>query len=161
MKLKKKVLFLIGVMVMVFGLTACGGGSEEGTENTEAVVTGPKEVQMYTMDGQFNTDTTNLFRNLYIEDETNYMLIIEAYDSKDANRITTYYCERGTYTKNEDGSITLNDGDAIGYVLNGEIKMDWSSQATDEKRPGMDKLMDCDNVRTFTLNEDGTWAPVK
>lgn len=154
MKLVKKVLVLIGVMTIVLGLAACGSGSEEDTETTEVTATGPKEVQLYTMNGQFNTDVDNLFRNLYIEDEENYTLIIEAYDSKDATRITTYYCERGTYTTNEDGSITLKDGDSIGYILNGEIKMDWSGE-------GMDRLMECDNARTFTLNADGTWSPVK
>ena len=157
MKLVKKLLVLIGVMTMVFGLTACGSGSNEGTEEDSQVVeteTGPQEVQLYTMTGQFNTDVDNLFRNLYIEDEEHYTLIIEAYDSQDTTRITTYYCERGTYTKNEDGSITLKDGDSIGYILNGEIKMDWSGE-------GMDRLMECDNIRTFTLNADGTWAPVQ
>lgn len=155
MKLAKRVLVLVGVMVMLFALTACGstGESTEGTEISET--SGPKEVKVYNMDGKYYEATVdNLFRDLYIEDEQNYTLIIQAYNSDGSRTLTTYYCEKGTYTTNEDGTITLKDGDSIGYVQNGDAKWDWSGES-------MDNLLNCDNVRDFTLNEDGTWSPVK
>lgn len=155
MKVLKRLLVLIGVMAMMFSFTACSSSSDEGTESSEATeVSGPKEVKVYTMDGKFNSETENVFRNLYIEDEENYTLIIQAVHSEDSGKFTIYYCAKGIYTTNDDGTITLKDGDGIGYILNGEVKMDWSDQ-------DMDYLMDCDDIRDFTLNADGTWSPVK
>lgn len=142
MKFAKKI-SLVVLAVVLLSLVACGGKEAENT------------VTYYKMDGMFNSEETNLWRNLYLVDEDTYILEIEALNSDGSGKITVEYVERGTYLMSEDGTqITLRDGYGSGYVMDEDSKIDWTGK-------GMDTLLRVNGVRTFLLNEDGTWEPVE
>ena len=57
----KRFLALAMALMMVFSFAACGGSKDESG------------VKVYTMDGKFNSETVNQWRNLYLVDEDTYI----------------------------------------------------------------------------------------
>lgn len=148
MKLAKRLLVLVAAMMMVFGLVACGGGSDEAG------------VKVYTMDGKFNSETVNQWRNLYIVDEETYILELEVLNSQDATKHTVEFVMRGYYTDNGDGTITLEPGYGNGYAMNGEQMIPCTATA-DEWNGMFEAMFGVNGATTFTLNDDGTYLPAQ
>lgn len=150
MKVFKKLALLAVAAMMLVSLAACGGSSSKNDSG----------VAKYTMDGKFNSETVNQWRNLYLVDEDTYILELEVLDSRDATRHTVEFVMRGEYVKNEDGSITLQPGYGNGYAMNGEQQIPCT--ATPAEWNGMFTAMfGVNGITTFTLNEDGTYLPVE
>lgn len=148
MKLLKKLLILVTAMMMVFGLVACGDSSDESG------------VTVYTMDGTFNSETVNQWRNLYLVDEDTYILELEVLNSQDASKHTVDFVMKGQYIDNGDGTITLQPGYGNGYAMNGEQKL--PCIATDEEWNVMfEAMFGVNGATTFTLNDDGTYVPAE
>lgn len=148
MKLAKKLFVMIVGVMMMFSLTACGESSEEAS------------VKLYTMDGTFNSETVNRWRNLYLVDEETYILELEVLDSQDPTKHTVEFVMRGYYTDNGDGTITLSPGWGNGYAMNGTQK--FPCITTDEEWNSMFKEMfGVNGATTFTLKDDGTYVPAE
>jgi len=150
MKLGKRCVVLAVVGMMAFGLIACGGN----TNTKEAGVT------VYTMDGKFNSETVNQWRNLYLVDEDTYILELEVLNSKDATQHTVEFVMRGTYVDNGDDTITLQPGFGNGYAMDGETKVPCT--VSDDEWNGMfETMFGVNGATTFVLNEDGTYKPAQ
>ena len=147
MKMMRKAIVLILAVMMLFGLTACGG------DTTEA------QVKKYTMDGKFNSEEANWWRNLYLVDEDTYILEIEVLDSQNPELHTVEFVMRGQYTLNED-KITLTLGDGNGYVMNGQDKIACVTGSEGWERI-FDAMFGVNGATTFVLNEDGTYKPAQ
>ena len=148
MELVKRLLVLVAAIIMVFSLAACGTSSEEAG------------VKVYTMDGTFNSETVNRWRNLYLVDEETYILELEVLDSHDATKHTVEFVMRGYYTDNGDGTITLKPGYGNGYAMNGDQQL--PCIATDAEWNAMfEAMFGVNGATTFTLNDDGTYVPVE
>jgi len=145
MKMMRKAIVLILAVMMLFGLTACGG------DTTEA------QVKKYTMDGKFNSEEANWWRNLYLVDEDTYILEIEVLDSQNPELHTVEFVMRGQYTLNED-KITLTLGDGNGYVMNGQDKIACVTGSEGWERI-FDAMFGVNGATTFTLRDDGTYVP--
>ena len=144
----KRFLALAMALMMVFSFAACGGSSNESG------------VKVYTMDGKFNSETVNQWRNLYLVDEDTYILELDVLNSQDATKHTVEFIMKGQYVTNEDGTITLQPGYGNGYAMNGESQL--PCVATPEEWNGMFIAMfGVNGITTFTLNEDGTYLPVE
>ena len=141
MKTIKKIAVILMLITLSFCFIGCGNNSDENT------------VKVYHMEGSFNSETTNMWRDLYIVDEDTYILTIQVLKSDGSGEPTVDYLEKGIYKTNADGTITLKDGVGGGYAMNEDKKIAWTE--------GMDILMSVNGVRTFSLNEDGTWTPVE
>lgn len=147
MKLSKR-LFVVTVMMMCI-LAACGvSGSDE------------TEVKKYTMDGKFNSETVNWWRNLYLVDEDTYILEIEVLNSKDATKHTVDFIMKGVYTDNGDNTITLQPGYGNGYAMNGDKQIP-CTVAEDEWNGMFETMFGVNGATTFTLNDDGTYLPAE
>lgn len=148
MKLAKRLLVLVAAMMMVLSLVACGGSNNESG------------VKLYTMDGKFNSETVNQWRNLYLVDEDTYILQLEVLDSQDATKHTVDFVMKGQYTDNGDGTITLAPGYGNGYAMNGEQQIPCT--ATDAEWNAMfEAMFGVNGATTFTLNDDGTYVPAQ
>lgn len=148
MKLAKRLLVLVAVVMMVLSLTACGTSSDE------------TDLKVYTMDGTFNSETVNRWRNLYLVDEETYILELEVLDSQDATKHTVEFIMRGYYTDNGDGTITLKPGYGNGYAMNGDQMV--PCIATEDEWNGMfEAMFGVNGATTFTLNDDGTFLPAE
>lgn len=147
MKVLRKCLVLVLSVMMLFGLTAC---AEETVE---------VQVQKYTMDGKFNSEEVNWWRNLYLVDEDTYILEIEVLDSQDATRNTVEFVMRGAYTIDGD-KITLSEGDGNGYVMNGDDRLACTTGVEGWERL-FDAILGVNGNMTFTLKEDGTYVPAQ
>ena len=144
----KRFLALAMALMMVFSFAACGGSKDESG------------VKVYTMDGKFNSETVNQWRNLYLVDDTTYILELNVLNSQDATKHTVEFVMRGEYVTNEDGTITLQPGWGNGYAMNGEAML--PCNATPEGWNQMFVAMfGVNGLTTFTLNEDGTYLPVE
>lgn len=150
MKLGRRCAVVIVAMMMVFGLVACGGNT--GTND--------QEMKVYTMDGKFNSETVNQWRNLYLVDEDTYILELEVLNSKDATMHTVEFVMRGSYIDNGDDTITLQPGFGNGYAMDGEIKVPCT--VSDDEWNGMfETMFGVNGATTFVLNEDGTYQPAQ
>lgn len=147
MKIIRKSLVLVLVVMMLFGLMACGN------ETTES------EIKKYTMDGKFNSEEVNWWRNLYLVDEDTYILEIEVLDSQDATKHTVEFVMRGGYTLDGD-KITLTMGDGNGYVMNGKDKIACTTGNEGWERV-FEAILGVKGVGSFTLKEDGTFIPAQ
>lgn len=148
MKLVKRLVVLAMAAMMLFSLAACGGGS------------GESGVKLYTMDGKFNSETVNQWRNLYLVDDDTYILELAVLNSQDTTKHTVEFVMRGEYVTNEDGTITLQPGWGNGYAMNGEQQLPCT--ATPDEWNGMFVAMfGVNGITTFTLNDDGTYLPVE
>lgn len=147
MKIVRKRLVLIMAVVMLFGLMACGN------ETTES------EIKKYTMDGKFNSEEVNWWRNLYLVDEDTYILEIEVLDSQDVTKHTVEFVMRGDYTLDGD-KITLTMGDGNGYVMNGKDKIACTTGNEGWERV-FEAILGVKSAGSFTLKEDGTFVPAQ
>lgn len=148
MKLAKRFVVLVIGITMVCSLTACGGSSNE------------ESVKVYTMDGTFNSETVNQWRNLYLVDEDTYILEFEVLNSQDATKHTIEFVMRGSYTDNGDGTITLQPGWGNGYAMNGEQQIP-CTVSEDEWNGMFETMFGVNGATTFTLNDDGTYKPAQ
>ena len=150
MRRTKRVWVLLMAVMMVCGLVACG--SEPKSETSS--------VNVYTMDGKFNSETVNMRRNLYLVDEDTYILELEVFNSQDLSQHTVEFIMRGVYEDHGDGTITLKPGYGNGYAMNGNQKL--ACTATEEEWNTMFEAMFGVNGATkFTLNENGTYIPAE
>lgn len=149
MKSSKRLFVFVVAVMMVLGLVACGGGSSDTTG-----------VKIYTMDGTFNSETINRWRNLYLVDEETYILELEVLNSQDATKHTVEFVMRGYYTDNGDGTITLQPGYGNGYAMNGDQKLPCIA-TEDEWNDMFESMFGVNGATTFTLNEDGTFLPAE
>lgn len=147
MKLVKKSIVLVLAVMMLFGLMACGNESSE------------VQVKKYTMDGKFNSEEVNWWRNLYLVDEDTYILEIEVLDSQDSSRNTVEFVMRGSYTLDGD-KLTLSMGDGNGYVMNGKDKLACTTGNEGWERV-FNAMFGVNGATTFTLKEDGTYIPAQ
>ena len=97
--MKRSVLILL-VLVSVLLLAACG--SEQPT------------VRRYTVEEKFNTNTVNQWKTLWLVDEDNYVLTVDAVDSEDPDRIAADFYMAGKYVDHGDGTVTILPG--YGYA---------------------------------------------
>ena len=144
----KRFLALAMALMMVFSFAACGGSSNESG------------VKVYTMDGKFNSETVNQWRNLYLVDEDTYILELDVLNSQDATKHTVEFVMRGEYVTNADGTITLQPGWGNGYAMNGETMLPCNA-TPDEWNQMFVAMFGVNGLTTFTLNEDGTYLPVE
>lgn len=147
MKIVRKSLVLILAVMMLFGLMACGN------ETTET------QIKKYTMDGKFNSEEVNWWRNLYLVDEDTYILEIEVFDSQDETKHTVEFVMRGEYTLDGD-KITLSIGDGNGYVMNGKDKIACTTGNEGWERV-FETILGVKGVQSFTLKDDGTFVPAQ
>lgn len=146
--MKRIVLVLLVILLTVCSLAACGG------ENAEP------EVKVYTVEAKFNSDTVNQWKRLYLLDGDNYVLTVDAVDSRDASRVTAAFYMAGEYTVNEDGTVTIQPGYGYARVMNGETPMEVT--VTPDENGVMDNmyLTMIGQFTTFALNSDGTWEGI-
>lgn len=147
MKIVRRSLVLIMAAMMLFGLMACGN------ETTEP------QVKKYTMDGKFNSEEVNWWRNLYLVDEDTYILEIEVLDSQDVTKHTVEFVMRGDYTLDGD-KITLTMGDGNGYVMNGKDKIACTTGNEGWERV-FEAILGVKDAGAFTLKEDSTFVPAQ
>lgn len=147
MKFAKRLVVLAMAAMMVFGMVACGGSSDESA------------VKVYTMDGKFNSEEVNQWRNLYLVDEDTYILELEVLNSKDTTKHTVEFVMRGNYTL--DGTtITLEPGYGNGYAMNGESQLPCTCTPA-EPNAMFEAMFGVNGAMSFTLNDDGTYLPVE
>lgn len=145
--MKKKVLVVAMLVVaMLVCLTACGGKNESG-------------VKVYTMDGKFNSETVNQWRNLYLVDDDTYILELDVLNSQDSSKHTVEFVMRGSYTLNG-STIILQPGYGNGYAMNGETQLP-CTYTPNEPNAMFDAMFGVNGIMTFTLNDDGTYVPVE
>lgn len=148
MKLAKRLFVFVAAIMMIFGLVACGTSSSEA------------DVKVYTMDGTFNSETVNQWRNLYLVDEDTYILELEVLNSQDVTKHTVEFVMRGQYTDNGDGTVTLQPGYGNGYAMDDDEKI--PCIVTDDEWNGMfETMFGVNGATTFTLNDDGTYVPAQ
>ncbi len=147
MKLAKRLLVLVAAMAMVFSLTACGGNTDEAG------------VKKYTMDGKFNSETVNQWRNLYLVDEDTYILELDVLNSQDATKHTVEFVMRGSYTLNGT-TITLEPGYGNGYAMNGDQMIPCTATEAEWNQMFV-AMFGVNGATSFTLNEDGTYVPAE
>ena len=147
MKIVRKSLVLIMAAMMLFGLMACGNETAE------------PQIKKYTMDGKFNSEEVNWWRNLYLVDEDTYILEIEVLDSQDVTKHTVEFVMRGDYTLDGD-KITLTMGDGNGYVMNGKDKIACTTGNEGWERV-FEAILGVKDSGAFTLKEDGTFVPAQ
>lgn len=148
MKLAKRLLVFVAAIMLIFGLSACGNSNEESG------------VAVYTMDGSFNSEEVNRWRNLYLVDEDTYILELEVLDSQDFTKHTIEYVMRGSYIDNGDGTITLQPGYGNGYAMDDDKKIPCIT-TEDEWSEMFEIMFGVNGATTFTLNEDGTYTPAE
>ncbi len=147
MNILKRTLVLFAVIIIGTNLIACGGSSQN---------TG---VKVYTMNGTFNSEENNIWRNLYLVDDDTYILEIEVLNSQDFTKHTVEFVMRGEYTL--DGTtIALEPGYGSGYVMNGETKIPCTTN-TEEWTTIFEAMFGVNGATKFTLNDDGTYKPAE
>ena len=148
MKVMKKVVVLTIAAMMALGVAACGSSNNEA------------DVRVYTMDGKFNSETVNQWRNLYLVDEDTYILEIEVLNSQDTTKHTVEFVMRGSYVDNGDDTITLQPGFGNGYAMDGETMVPCT--VTDDEWNGMfETMFGVNGATTFALSDDGTYKPAQ
>lgn len=115
-------------------------------------------VSVYTTQEKFNSATVNQWKTLYLLDEDNYTLTVYALDSQDGETVTADFYMAGKYTKNEDGTVTLQAGYGYAKMMNGDIPVEM--QVAPDANGGLSSLYYSmiGQFDTFILNEDGTWT---
>lgn len=149
MKTMKRLVVLAMAAMMLFSFAACGNSNSNDTG-----------VKVYTMDGKFKSETVNQWRNLYLVDDTTYILELNVLDSQDASKHTVEFVMRGEYTTNSDGTITLQPGWGNGYAMNGDTMLPCTA-TPDEWNQMFVAMFSVNGITTFTLNSDGTYVPVE
>ena len=115
-------------------------------------------VSVYTVEEKFNSATVNQWNTLYLLDEDNYTLTVYALDSRDGETVTADFYMAGKYTKNEDGTVTLQPGYGYAKMMNGDIPVEM--QVFPDANGQLSSLYYSmiGQFDTFILNDDGTWT---
>lgn len=145
--MRKCIWFLLCVFAIILLLTACGGGQETA-------------VKVYTVTEKFNSDTVNQWKTLYLLDEDNYVLTVDAVDSDDPSRETADFYMAGNYITNQDGTVTILPGYGYAKVLNGDVPMEFAIEPEENDTMGNMYLTMIGQFTTFKLNSDGTWEGI-
>lgn len=148
MKLRKRLIslaVLVVTLVAMAGLTACGGSSEEASG-----------VKVYSVEAKFNSEEINQWKNIYLLDDSTYVITVYALDSQDPSKVTADFVMKGKYTLDGD---TLNIELGYGYTtaLNGDTPIE---MAVTPDNAAMYYAMIGGNTTTFTLS-DGTFELVQ
>ena len=112
-------------------------------------------VQIYTVEECVHSATVNQWKTLYLLDEDTYTLTVYALDGA---TVTTDFYMTGKYTKNPDGTITIQPGHGYMDMLHGDIPVKRQVQPDANGQMSLvywELMGDCD---TFILNKDGTWT---
>lgn len=112
MKLAKRLLVLVAAMTMVLGLVACGG---------------EKYPQEYKYTVEWSQGVRGEEAILTLNEDGTFTYTYTATDSKDANKTVMDITATGTYEK-EDNMVTITLGEVKGHAMNGESKVDMSSE---------------------------------
>lgn len=115
-------------------------------------------VAVYTKEEKFNSETVNHWKRLYLLNEDTYTLTVYALDSRDGETVTADFYMTGKYTKNEDGTVTLQAGYGYAKMMNGDIPVEM--QVTPDANGQLSNLYYSmiGQFDTFILNDDGTWT---
>ncbi len=146
--MKKIIALLLVVIMATCCLAACdNGGTEEVKHN----------VQIYTVEAKFNSETVNQWKNIYLLDEDSYVMTVYALDSKDNTKVTADFYMSGKYT--QDGNIiTIEPGYGYTKALNGDTPIAMTVSPDDAGGfSGMYYAM-FGQFNSFVLNADGTWT---
>ncbi len=111
MKLVKRLVVLVAALTMALGLVACGGEKyplEYKYESNEPGVQGMKA-------------------SLTLEEDGTFKYTFVATSTNDPSKVVMDLEATGTYTKDGD-TVTIELGDVKGYAMNGESKIDMSSE---------------------------------
>ncbi len=141
----KRIFACLLIVVAVLGLYGCA----QQNENV---------VRAYTVEEKFNSDTVNQWKTLYLLDEDTYTLTVYALDSQDGKTVTADFYMTGEYTKNANGSVTLQAGYGYAKMMNGDIPVEMQVQP--DANGGLSSLYYSmiGQFDTFILNNDGTWT---
>lgn len=145
--MKRSLALLLVAILAVSVLTACGGQQETA-------------VKVYTVEEKFNSDTVNQWKSLYLLDEDNYVLTVNALDSADTSRVTADFYMAGKYVTNEDGTVTILPGYGYAKVLNGDEPMEFPVGPDENGTMGNLYLTMIGQFTTFELNNNGTWEGI-
>lgn len=154
--MKKFLVLLLGVVMALFCLTSCdvinsvlGGGEDNG-------------VKVYSVEAKFgNSAEVNQWKNIYLVDEDTYILTVNAVDSQDPDRVTADFYMSGSYEL-EGNVLTLEAGYGYVFAMNGDtpIQMPVGPGENGSANAMYAAMMGTTGL-SFTLNEDGTFAPVE
>ena len=141
MKRSLAILLLVLVTLCSFGCTA-----EE------------KQVRVYTVEEKFNSTIVNHWKTLYLLDENTYTLTVYALDSQDNETVTADFYMTGEYTKNENGTVTLQTGYGYAKMKNGDICVEMPVQPDANGQLSSLYYSMIGQFDTFVLKSDGTWT---
>ena len=115
-------------------------------------------VAVYTKEEKFNSETVNHWKTLYLLNEDTYTLTVYALDSRDGETVTADFYMTGKYTKNQDGSVTLQAGHGYAKMMNGDIPVEMP--VTPDANGQLSNLYYSmiGQFDTLILNDDGTWT---
>ena len=115
-------------------------------------------VQVYTLEEKVSSTTVNQWKTLYLLDEDNYVLTVYALDPLDPETVTTDLYMAGKYTKNENGTVTLQPGYGYAETRHGDIPVNMPVQPDANGQMSRLYLDMIGEFDTFILNKDGTWT---
>ena len=141
----KRIYTILLTILAVLFLFGCSAEDENG-------------VQVYTVEEAVNSATVNQWKTLYLLDEDNYVLTVCALDPLDSKTVTTDFYMAGKYTKNENGTVTLQPGHGYAEMLHGEIPVQMQVQPDANGKMSILYLDAVGEFDTFILNKDGTWT---
>lgn len=145
--MKKMIALLLVVIMATCCLAACdNGGTEEVKHN----------VQVYTVGFNFNSETINQWKSIYLLDEDSYVMTVYALDSKDNTKVTADFYMAGKYTQNGN-IITVEPGYGYTKALNGDTPIQMPISPDNGGFSGMYYAM-FGQFNSFVLNADGTWT---
>lgn len=133
------------IVMAVLGMCGCAQKNEAA-------------VSVYTVEEKFNSTTVNQWKTLYLLDEDTYTLTVYALDSQDGKTVTADFYMTGTYTKNADGSVTLQAGHGYAKMMNGDIPVEMQVQPDANGQLSSLYYSMIGQFDTFILNDDGTWT---
>ena len=142
--MKRIYAILLAILTVLF-LFGCSAQTENG-------------VQVYTLEEQVYSATVNQWKTLYLLDEDNYAWTVYALDPLDGKTVTTDLYMTGKYTKNENGTVTLQPGYGYAEMRHGDIPVQMQVQPDANGQMShlyVDMIGEFD---TFILNDDGTWT---
>lgn len=145
--MKRMFLFLLVMLLTLCAFTACNGETSQ-------------EFKVYTNEEKFNSDTVNLWKRLYLLDEDNYVITVDAVDSQDATAVTADFYMAGKYTVNDDGTVTIQPGYGYAYAMNGDTPVKIAVAPDENGMMANMYLTMIGQFTTFALKSDGTWEGI-
>ena len=119
------------------------------------------EAKRYTVAEKFNSETVNQWKTLCLVDEDNYVLTVDAVDSKDASCVTADFYMAGKYVDNGNGTVTLLPGYGYAKVMNGDEAVEVQVEPDKNGAMGNMYLTMIGQFTTFRLKANGTWEGVE